>query len=350
MPAGSRKRSVKPTFNTGLVCFGVFWSAITLTADFFLVQTLTMRLWALSFSSTTGQVTHSELKVNRDSDGSTYQALVHFRFSVGERVYHGTNYQFCQGFTSGSKRARSVVKEHPIGKEVTVHFHQGNPARAVLRRGFDGGELFMFVFLTPFNVVMLGLWGAAIYYRKQARLFAQSGGVEYIVRGNEVVVSLLRCPPAVAAGVASSSIAFVVSLVVGFATGMAPDLATGSIAFALVVGGGLVAYLYTRSRLQQGWYDLVLDTDNRVVTLPATFERKAPTQVPLDQVTHAEVEEVWPKHRDNESTPNYGATLVLADGRRERLDEWSDREHAEAFVRWLGQQLPLEQPPQLSKS
>lgn len=341
---------MKPAFNTGLVCFAVFWSAITLVADFFVAQSVTMRLWAFSFNSTNGLVTHSELKVSRDSDGNTYQPVIHFRFPVGEGIYHGTNYQFCQGFTSGSRRARSVVKEHPVGKEVTVYYQSGNPARAVLCRGFDGGELFGLVFLTPFNAVMLGLWGSAIYIRKQQRLLAQTGGVESVVRGSEVIVSLPRCPPVAAAGVASALLAFVASLGVGFATGMDPGLTTSSIALALVVGGGLAAYLYTHSKLKQGWYDLVLDTDNRMLTLPATFERKAPLAVPLAQVSQAEVEEVWPKNRDSESTPSYAATLVFNGGRRERIDEWSDREQAERFVKWLAERLPLKEPPHLTKN
>ena len=92
-----------------------------------------------------------------------------------------------------------------------------------------------------------------------------------------------------------------------------------------------------------------MDTDERVLTLPATFERKAPTQIPFDRVTQVEVEEVWPKNRDSESTPSYAATLVLKDGRRERLDGWLDQEQAEAFVKWLAERLPLKEPPQLSK-
>lgn len=340
-----RNGSVKPAFNTGLVCFAVFWSAITLVGDFFIAQSVTMRLWAFSFESTTGLVTHSELKVSRDSDGNTYQPVVHFRYSVGEGIYHGTNYQFCPSSTSGSRRARSVVNEHPVGKEVTVFYRQDNPAQAVLRRGLDGGELFMIVFLTPFNAVMFGLWGGALHSRKQQRLLAQSGGVESVVRGSKVIVSLPRWSPVAAAGIVSSLIAFVASLVVGFATGMDPGLITSSITLALVVGGGLAAYLYTHSKLKRGWYDLVLETDSRVLTLPATFERKAPTKIPFDQVTQAEVEEVWPKSRDSESTPSYAATLVLSDGRRERLDEWSDRTEAESFVNWLVRELPLKEPP-----
>jgi hypothetical protein len=60
------------------------------------VQSVTMRLWALSFSATTGTVVHSELRSSSDSKGgTTFQPEVHFRFSVGDEIYRGTNYQFC---------------------------------------------------------------------------------------------------------------------------------------------------------------------------------------------------------------------------------------------------------------
>jgi hypothetical protein len=202
----------------------------------------------------------------------------------------------------------------------------------------------MAVFMTPFNVVMLALWSGAFYWRKQQRMLA-SGGVESSVRGSKIIVSLPRFPPAAAGAALSAGVAFALSLIVGFATGMDPDLPVGAAAFGLVVGSGVVAYRHTRSKLNRGCYDLVLDSAFRTVTLPATFERKAPLSVPFERISGAEVEEVWPKNRDSESTPSFAATLVLADSQRERLDEWGDREQAERFAAWLSEQLGLKPPP-----
>jgi hypothetical protein len=335
---------MKPKLSKGLIGFGLFWTAFTLLFDCFVVHSVTMRLWALSFSSTTGTVIHSELKTSPDSDGeTTYQPEVHYHYSVEAAAHTGTTYQFSQFLTSSSRRARSVVRAHPIGKPVTVFYNPQNPSQAVLHRGLDGSELFMVVFMTPFNAVMVAFWGGVVRWRKQPQLLA-SGGVEAVVRGCEVVVRLPHFPPAAVGGILAAVVAFALTLLIAFTAGMDPSLRVGASALGLVVGSGVAAALFVRLQEQRGRFALAWDNAFQTLTLPANFERKARRTVPFRDLRAVEVEVVWPKDRTAESIPSYAATLVLANAQRELLEEWNQREPAERFATWLSQQLGLKPP------
>lgn len=59
-------------------------------------------------------------------------------------------------WTIGQICASEFVAAHPPGSAVTVFYDPASPATAVLESGFDGRDIFLPLFLLPFNVVMLG--------------------------------------------------------------------------------------------------------------------------------------------------------------------------------------------------
>lgn len=330
---------MKAAFNLPAVCFGVFWSVLTLLADGFIGHTMVRRLQANYFATTTGVVTRSELKTSQNSEGDhQYKAIVHYRFQVGERTFEGTNYHLAGDLLVGEKQARRLVKEHRVGEPVAVYFRLEDPAQAALKRGFDGAELFALVFLTPFNGVMVAFWGVAIHRRRKQRVLAQPVSGGGMAPGRTVVLPLSACPPVVTGAAVAAAIAFPAILGVGFATDMEPGWTSGSISAALVVAGGLVAYV--RSKLRAGWSDLVLDFRSEVLTLPAGFGRTRPTRIPFAEVTRVEVEEVLTPSEDGTNTATYAATVLLTDGRRERWEETPNRGQMENLVKWLAERLP----------
>lgn len=333
---------MKPTFSLPVVCFGVFWSVLTLAADGFLGHTMAMRLLAMGYSTAPGVVTHSELKSSQDEKGGThYNAHLQFQFSLGERTYVSKDYQFGGGWTGGSKKARRLVKEHRVGKQVTVYYHPEDPTRAVLHRGFDGGELFLFVFLAPFNAVMVAFWGVAHHRRWRRRVFALPVGAELSARGGRVVLvlPLSACLPVVVGAAVAAVIGLILSLGVGVVTGMEPGLVASSVSAGLVVVGGALAY--GKSKLREGWGDLTVDTQNQTLTLPVGFERMAPKRIPFAEVKGVEVEVVVVTLEDCVPRTTYAASLVLADSRRERLEEWRDRAKAAELGQWVSARLGL---------
>ncbi len=335
---------MKLKFNLSVVCFGVFWTMLTLAADGFLGHTMAMRLLAMGFSAAPGTVTYSQLRESRPDEGGQmhYNAELQFRFSLGERTFESKDYQFGGGFTGGSKKARRLVKQYPVGKQVTVYYHPEDPTRAVLHRGFDGGELFLLVFLAPCNAVMVAFWGVALHRRWRRRVFAMPLGAEPSARGGRIVLPLSACPPVVVGAAVAGVIGFMLSLGVGVVTGMEPGLIASSVSAGLVVAGGALGY--AKSKLREGWGDLTVDTQNQTLTLPVGFERKAPKRIPFAKIKAVEVEDVVVTLEDGVPRTTYAAALLLADSRRERLEEWRDPADAAELVQWVAARLGLPTP------
>src|SRR5262245_44916416 len=86
----------------------LFWSAITLFFDGALVQSIMQQLRALDYSAAPGVVTASRVVTHSDGEGTSYQAVVEYTYSVdgskhvGNTVRHGS-------FEIGSNDARRIV-------------------------------------------------------------------------------------------------------------------------------------------------------------------------------------------------------------------------------------------------
>jgi len=63
--------------------FGMFWSAMTLLLDFFVLVPVTRQILAVSYPSTTGTILSSEMVYGEDDDGgTTFGVAVSYRYSV----------------------------------------------------------------------------------------------------------------------------------------------------------------------------------------------------------------------------------------------------------------------------
>ncbi len=124
---------------------------------------LVVKLWEIHEASrwpeTTGKVIASRVQSRRNRpDDQAYnfkdtevsnEPFVEYEYKVGGRKYR------CSRITIGEKISGSELKEtldrYPVGKSVTVYYHPGNPARALLERTLPtkpmivgGGALLLF--------------------------------------------------------------------------------------------------------------------------------------------------------------------------------------------------------------
>ena len=69
--------------------FGLFWCSLVFLIDGVLTWNAVRQVGASSFATTSGTVTHSKLKVEHDSEGSSYHAEVRYRYQVQGQPFEG---------------------------------------------------------------------------------------------------------------------------------------------------------------------------------------------------------------------------------------------------------------------
>ena len=266
---GSRRRLI--TGSCGGVLFALvfvgFWSAITLVFDVMLVISAWRQIRAESYPSVVGAITHSEVDAHHDSDGTTYSVDVEYVYMVDDRQYEGDRYRYGQ-MGSSDNNAHRIVASLPVGKEVPVYYNPADPADAVLKTGIEGSDLFMALFMTPFNLVMLGGWhvlGRGVYVRL---LKPPAGGARVVHHGFRAHVYSFSRPALAAAAATLLGTSFVSVFIVGFGFGFNPPVEVIVTVWTVVLLLTLGAAVAVAVRGGPGKETLVIDQAEETIPLP----------------------------------------------------------------------------------
>ncbi len=143
--------------NSFLFVWVIFWSLGTLGFDCLLGYSMFHQIRTCGFDSIEGQVLSSEVVTNLGSDGDTYEPKVTYEFIVNGSRFESEQIRYGMG-SSSDNYASELVKRYPAGDFTTVYYHSSNPEDSVLIRGIEGRDLFLIMFMTPFNLIMLGVW------------------------------------------------------------------------------------------------------------------------------------------------------------------------------------------------
>lgn len=324
-----------------LIFFALFWSAITLLFDVVMVRDGVARLLSLRFQSVPCVILVSKVTEHQDDEGSSYQAEIRFAYTVdghefeGEKVYAGSR------SGTGSRRANRLIELYPAGSRTNAYFNPSEPGYAVLRRGFRGNELFTALFMTPFNLVMLGLWGWTIHIWRRKKHPPVAGGAKIIEGKEGKRVRLPTLPPVLAAAVALGAVSFISVFIVAFTKGEYTPLPYISSAWLIALGTAIWAYGWRRRRESSGREDLVLHADGQRVSLPQTFGRDTNVTVNRDDITGLDVHLEFDSYK---RPSRFIPTLVMRDGQRLQLVSWADEDQANSFNDWLRSELQLPPP------
>jgi hypothetical protein len=336
-----------------LLIFGTFWSAIVLGFDIFIGWSMIRQSATADWPTTTGHVLRSEIAGHDDGDGTTYSAEIEYEYEVDGREYQSDRIRL-GGFTSTSDRdhIERIIARAPAGGTVPVYYNPDDPSEAVLTSGVAGEDYFIVLFLTPFNVIMLGIWMFAVEAISYALRRPPAGGAPIIRQGQRVHVRLPRMSPLFGAGLVALLISFISIFVVGFLIGSDPSLTAISIVWACILIPAGALYTWKKYRIGSGAKDLVVDRGDSMVSLPLTFGRREDVVIPLDRVRGIELERI--EHRGKGSTVSHtwAPALVYVDpkGERqvERVAEWQSEERARALTDWLREELEITPPAQTS--
>jgi Protein of unknown function (DUF3592) len=332
--------------NAVLLLFLLFWSALTLMFDGRILQDFAHQSLATRYPRASGTITHSRVVQHRGNKGSTYGFEVRYAYEVEGRGYEGTRYRYGSWNPSDREVADDAARRFPVGASVSVFHHPETPADAVLLPGVQGHDVFMLLFMSPFNLVMLAGWYAVLYVLRSKE---EDDGVGAFTRDGRVHVRL-EGMSARAAGLVAFGVASVVALfAVGLVTSFNPSLPTAVLTWGAVIAVGVFFARRQRAKLDAGDYDLILDEMNQRLSLPAVLDREERLEVPWSQVKSVIVEARTKKDKDGDHPMTvWCPTLVLTtpqgEDRNEALVEWEEENKATLLVKWLRARLRHGEP------
>ncbi|MGK7930972.1 MAG: DUF3592 domain-containing protein [Microcystaceae cyanobacterium] len=114
--------------------------------------------------TTSGQITHSQVDINSDSDGTTYKPVIKFSYRhqgrslTGDMIFFGGG-----GISTGDRNyADKFVRKYPVGRKVQVAYNPRLPKQSVLEAGLTKRSFILFTFGSLF--LMMGSGVGILYW------------------------------------------------------------------------------------------------------------------------------------------------------------------------------------------
>ncbi len=323
-----------------IIIVSLVWTMFFGTVDASLFWDQFRQIRALGFPQTTGNVSNCQVTHHRGGKGSTmYDVEVEYSYRVNGEAFKGDRYRYNTYPTSDSKWATAVVSEHPVGAAVPVFYDPQNPGDALLSPGIDGGDLFNLLFLTPFNLIMVGLWATVFTVLKDNVRHPVAGGARWTEERQLIRVRLPRYPATVCGLVVIAFASFISIFPLGIGFGFHPNLPVALFTWVIVLAGGVGVAAWQWLKAVRGDFDLVIHPMERTVELPATFGRKRRRTEPFSAFSGIDVENIVIGESKGQRNYMHGVTLRRKDGGTEQLTEWSREARAESLAEWLRDRL-----------
>lgn len=311
------------------------WSIGTLVFDGMLVYGVFSGLQALTFPSTQGTITVSNIESKTDSDGdNSFVAVVEYDYQVDGKKLHGDRLH-AMNMGGLHSSAREAIRRFPQGKQVSVYYHPAHPEQAVLERGIQPEHLFMAMFMMPFNLVLLGSIAFAYRWLKPATPDHLPYGAFLRDRGLESELRIYGLTPLMATGIVLLAGTFAGIFVVALSGKWLP--------FSVLVYGqwiltllAAVAFFY-----RQLGRATVLRLDRYQESL-AIFRRGNPlaeVTIPQSQLHDVRLNEKVTIDSEGDESVQVTPHLIFRDANGELqnviLAEGWTRDPAERLARWL---------------
>jgi hypothetical protein len=290
----------------------------------------------------TGRITRSEIRSHHGRHGTSYSAYVSYTYQVGRELLYGDRLRYTLFSPSGGyANARNIVNTFPPGSSQNIFYDSLAPADSLLCAGIDGQDFTGLLFLTPFNMLTLGLWFSLVGWLRERWFKPLAGGVKIITDGR---LTRLRLPQKVAVRWALTTTGALGFAALFVFTGSANvPVSTVLTAIGVVYLAGAAVWGFFQLRAQTGIYDLIIDEAGHTLSLPATYDREERLSVNVGNIR--EIHVAKEEHRGSKGgvSYTYAPTLLMSQAgiADQKLADWSDPLKAEDFARWLAQKLSL---------
>jgi hypothetical protein len=164
--------AAKPGTGLGfLVPFGLLFIAIGLAAGWaFALRPVLLVAESRNWESVPCEILSSKVDKKSDSDGSTYQVQIRYRYTFQGRRYTGDRYDFGTGHTNvGVGAMHGAVKAHPPGARKSCWVDPAHPEESVLQRSLPSGIWLGALFGLVFPAAGVGVIWSGVRARSQSR-------------------------------------------------------------------------------------------------------------------------------------------------------------------------------------
>ncbi|OJT19457.1 hypothetical protein BO221_34280 [Archangium sp. Cb G35] len=307
--------------------------APVLVLDGWILHTLARQSLSAFHPSASGTITHSE--VVRDEDSYGFEAR--YAYEVGGRAYEGSRYRHGAWSSSNRGRVEDLARRFPVGASVPVFYDPESPGDGVLITGVDGMYLFLLMFMTPFNMVML--MGVRHVLRG-----GEEGRLGVFKRAGRVHVRLTdEMSPLAVGTIAVGCASFVSMFVLAIVMSVYPSLMVAVLAWVAVIATGVIFAKRQHSKLAALDPDLILDERNQMLSVPSCDGRRNRLSVPWSKVKSVFLDQ-RPYEYSDEGTMTvmtlWCPTLEISAKPNQTLAQWSDKHKAALLVKWLQARLP----------
>jgi Protein of unknown function (DUF3592) len=287
-----------------LYLFTLFWSLFSCAFLAFVIYGTYNQFRTLSFASVNGimdRITETTSHSSGDNSSTTHGIDAAYEYVVHGQRYHAIRVRFAAG-SSSDNWASAFVRNHPRGTILPVFYNPANPAESVLIRGIEGSDLFLFIFLTPFLMAMIGLWMLTLrtLFPNPARSFGIT---------DHGPITRIRPPliNALGAGAASLGLTsfFAIFIIAFLAGGFHPSLRVTSLTLQFLPLFALLVTLISFFRIALGKCDITLDDVQQLLRAPRN------KTIPYAAITGIHVRASAAQSSSKKASIQYGAFRVL---------------------------------------
>lgn len=88
-----------------------------------------------SWPSTSGKITYSRVESRTGNNHQEYRPSVKYTYNLDSNSYTGKQITSSDVYQRNLSAAKDILKKYPVGAEVTVYYHPGDPTKSLLEPG-----------------------------------------------------------------------------------------------------------------------------------------------------------------------------------------------------------------------
>ena len=277
-----------------ILLFGLFWCSIVTVFDVLIIGPFIKQVRSTSFQSAPARIVKAT-EISSYTSGKnrrrTYGVEFQYEYTVNGTNFPGRLYTFDTSKSTDRQWVEDALREFPAGSERVAYYDPHNPAVAVLKPGISGADITRLMFITPFNLICLGL----LIYPLSSWRRNRSGTIAPRIadpRRSREAYSMRTAGPVLTFFGLLLITTFIGIFIVVIPSGFHPKMS-----YILTVWGSGIAFsLYSAVNVylktKAGKYDLVIDHDSKCITVPPMHKRKEAQIIPMTDIQSIDTEEI----------------------------------------------------------